>query len=112
MFWNIDEKDCINLINRYSIEIINKSEENIALSLLIDKLNKKTVDHNIHNNKRMNKFSRFLKYKYGNAVKFYENFNHYSIINDNSKIYIKLHPELISYSLNKRITKDSEWIFI
>lgn len=112
ILWNIDDNDCIELINLYSIEIIKKSEGEITLSLLIDKLNKKTVDHNIHNIKRMNKFSRYLKYKYGNAVKFYESLNHYSIVNNNSKIHIKLHPQLITYSLNKRITKDSEWIFI
>lgn len=112
ILWNIDDNDCIHLIDNYSVEIINNSKGEITLSLLIDELNKKTVTHNIHNDKKMNKFSRFLKHKYGNSSKFYELYNHYSIINDGSKIYIQLHPHLITHSSNKRITKDSEWIFV
>ena len=47
-------------------------------------------------------------------MNFVENFNIYGIIKADKRIFVKLYPNLVELEkkLQKRITKDSEWIII
>jgi hypothetical protein len=60
-------------------------------------------------------FSKYLKIEYGGVLKFLEMFNFYSVVKNDKTIYIKYYKNLVDLDdikQGRRITKDSDWIFI
>ena len=113
--WNISNEKCFEIIHNTLIDILNEERLKILpLSQLIERLNSRTRIHRLHTNKRYNKFSKYLKYKYGGILNFIQYYNFYEIIKTNKNIQIKLHNNLVEKinENNKRITKDDDWIII
>lgn len=113
--WNISNEKCFEIIHNTLIDILNEEKLKILpLSQLIERLNLRTRIHRLHNNKRYNKFSKYLKHKHGGILKFIQYYNFYEIIKTDKNIQIKLHNNLVEKisENNKRITKDDDWIMI
>jgi len=114
--WNLSDDKCFELVHLTVIDILSEINGNILpLNNLVENLNSRTKIYKLHNSKRLNMFSKYLKIEYGGVIKFLETFNFYSIIRNEKDIYIKLYKNLVNLDNikeGKRITKDSEWIII
>jgi len=114
--WNLSDDKCFEIVHLTVIDILSERNGNIlSLNNLVENLNSRTKIYKLHNSKRLNMFSKYLKIEYGGVLKFLENFNFYSIIRNEKDIYIKLYQNLVNLDNikeGKRITKDSDWIII
>jgi hypothetical protein len=114
--WNLSDDKCFEIVHLTVIDILSEKNGNIlSLNNLVENLNSRTKIYKLHNSKRLNMFSKYLKIEYGGVIKFLETFNFYSIIRNEKDIYIKLYKNLVNLDNikeGKRITKDSDWIII
>lgn len=114
--WNFPEEKCFEIVHLTIIDILSEKHGNILpLNILVEYLNSRTKIYKLHNSKRLNMFSKYLKIEYGGVLKFLENFNFYGITRNEKDIYVKLYKNLVNLDNikeGKRITKDSEWIII
>ena len=114
--WKLSSEKCFEIIHFTLIDILTESKDHIQnIDNLIYKLNKKTRVYKLHDLKRYNSFSKYLKLEYDGFLKFIEDYNFYDIIKKDKTIYIKLYKNLVDLKNlkdSKRYTKDSEWIFI
>lgn len=114
--WNFSDDKCFEIIHLTIIDILSEKHGKIlSLNKLIENLNSRTKIYKLHNSKRLNMFSKYLKIEYGGVLKFLENFNFYSVVKTDKDIYVKLYKNLVNLDNikeGKRITKDSEWIII
>ena len=114
--WKLSSEKCFEIIHFTLIDILTESKDHIQnIDNLIYKLNKKTRVYKLHDLKRYNSFSKYLKLEYDGFLKFIEDYNFYDIIKIDKTIYIKLYKNLVDLKNlkdSKRYTKDSEWIFI
>lgn len=114
--WNLSDDKCFEIVHLTVIDILSEKHGNIlSLNNLVENLNSRTKIYKLHNSKRLNMFSKYLKIEYGGVLKFLETFNFYSVIRNEKDIYIKLYKNLVNLDNikeGKRITKDSEWIII
>jgi len=115
--WNLTHDKCFEIIHLTLIDILSESKDNIRnINDLILMLNSRTRVYKLHNCRKYNSFSKYLKIEYDGFLNFIENYNFYGVIKNNKDISIKLYKNLVNlddlkYS-GKRLTKDSEWIFI
>jgi hypothetical protein len=114
--WNLSTDKCFEIIHLTIIDILSEKNGNILpLSTLVEYLNSRTKIYKLHNSKRLNMFSKYLKLEYGGIINFLECFNFYSIVKTEKDIHVKLYKNLVNLDNikeGKRITKDSEWIII
>mgnify|MGYP003966778059 CR=1 FL=1 len=114
--WKLSSEKCFEIIHFTLIDILTESKDHIQnIDNLIYKLNKKTRGYKLHDLKRYNSFSKYLKLEYNGFLKFIEDYNFYDIIKIDKTIHIKLYKNLVDLKKlkdSKRYTKDSEWIFI
>jgi hypothetical protein len=114
--WKLSSEKCFEIIHFTLIDILTESKDHIQnIDNLIYKLNKKTRVYKLHDLKRYNSFSKYLKLEYNGFLKFIEDYNFYDIIKIDKTIHIKLYKNLVDLKKlkdSKRYTKDSEWIFI
>lgn len=114
--WNLSDDKCFEIVHLTVIDILSERNGNIlSLNNLVENLNSRTKIYKLHNSKRLNMFSKYLKIEYGGVIKFLETFNFYGIIRNEKDIYIKLYKNLVNIDNikeGKRITKDSDWIII
>lgn len=114
--WNLLETQCFEIIHLTIIDILSEKKDNILpLNQLITNLNSRTKIYKLHNNKKYNMFSKYIKIEYGGALNFLEKFNFYGIIKTEKDIIIKLYKNLVNLDNIKeglRITKDSDWVII
>ena len=75
-----------------------------------------TSIYKLHNSRKYNSFSKYIKLEYNGFLKFIENYIFYEIIKTDKDINIKLYKNLVNIddliNNGKRLTKDSEWILI
>ena len=114
--WELPSEKCIDIIHLTLIDILSDNKENpMLINRLVQLLNQKTNTYKLHENKRYNSFSKYLKIKHNGFLNFVEKFNFYEVIRSSNMIHIKLHQNLVDRNNLKdsqRYTKDSEWIFI
>ena len=114
--WNFPEDKCFEIVHLTIIDILSEKHGNILqLNNLVEYLNSRTKIYKLHNSKRLNMFSKYLKIEYGGVLKFLENFNFYGITRNEKNIHVKLYKNLVNLDNikeGKRITKDSDWIII
>ena len=114
--WNFSDDKCFEIVHLTIIDILSESKNKIlSLNTLIENLNSRTKLYKLHNLKKLNMFSKYLKLEYGGVINFLEHFNFYSVIKTGNTIYIKLYQNLVNLDNikeGKRITKDSEWVII
>lgn len=114
--WNFPHDKCFEIIHLTIIDILSeKNGKILPLNTLIENLNSRTKIYKLHNSNRLNMFSKYLKIEYGGVINFLESFNFYSVVKTEKDIYIKLYKNLVNLDdikEGKRITKDSDWIFI
>lgn len=115
--WNLTPDKCFEIIHLTLIDILSESKDNIRnINDLILMLNSRTRVYKLHNCRKYNSFSKYLKLEYNGFLNFIENYNFYGVVKTDKNISIKLYKNLVDlndlkYS-GKRLTKDSEWIFI
>ena len=114
--WNFSDDKCFEIIHLTIIDILSeKNDKILSLNKLIENLNSRTKIYKLHNSKRLNMFSKYLKIEYGGVINFLESFNFYSVVKNEQDIYVKLYKNLVNLDdikAGKRITKDSDWILI
>jgi len=115
--WNLSPEKCFEIIHLTLIDILEGNrDKTLTLDALIKNLNTRTKVYKLHNEKKYNSFSKYLKEEYDGLLNFIECYNFYDIIYNDKEISIKLYKNLvdlndIKYS-GKRITRDNEWVFI
>ena len=114
--WNFSDDKCFEIIHLTIIDILSEKHGKILpLNKLIENLNSRTKIYKLHNNKKYNMFSKYLKIEYNGVINFLESFNFYSVVKTENDIYVKLYKNLVNLDdikASKRITKDSDWILI
>tara|TARA_B100000575_G_C23005912_1_gene579555 strand:- start:238 stop:609 length:372 start_codon:yes stop_codon:yes gene_type:complete len=115
--WNLSDDKCSEIIHLTLIDLLNERKDKIIpLNQLIELLNARTWIYKIHNQRKYNTFSKYLKHKHNGILNFIELFNIYGVIKTDKQIFVQLYPNLINLSdikhIKKRITKDSEWVII
>ena len=115
--WNLSPEKCFEIIHLTLIDILEGNrDKTLTLDALIKNLNTRTKVYKLHNEKKYNSFSKYLKEEYDGLLNFIECYNFYDVIYNDKEISIKLYKNLvdlndIKYS-GKRITRDNEWVFI
>lgn len=115
--WKLTSDKCFEIIHLTLIDILSESKEGIRnINELIMMLNKRTKVYKLHNSIKYNSFSKYLKIEYNGFLNFIENYNFYGVIKNDKNISIKLYKNLVNLDdlkyTGKRLTKDSEWVFI
>jgi len=114
--WNLKPDKCFEILHLTLIDILTGSKDKIKnIDNLIEILNTRTRVYKLHDQKKYNSFSKYLKVEYGGFLNFIENYNFYDIIRNDKNISIKLYKNLVNLDDlmdSKRYTKDSEWVFI
>ena len=112
--WNFSEEKCYEIIHLTLIDILNESPtKTLSLNRLVELLNSRTRIYKLSNHKKYNSFSKYLKLKHKGILNFIEEYNFYGVIKKEKNIHVKLYQNLVNpNSLERRITKDSEWEFI
>ena len=112
--WNFSEKKCLEIIHLALIDILIESpNKTLPLNQLVELLNSRTRIYKLSNHKKYNSFSKYLKLRKKGILNFIEEYNFYSVIKTEKNIQVKLYKNLVNLnSLERRITKDSEWEFI
>ena len=115
--WNLTPEKCFEIIHLTLIDILSESKDFTKnINELIRMLNSRTKIYKLHNCRKYNSFSKYLKLEHNGFLNFIEDYNFYDVIKCDKDISIKLYKNLvdlddIKYS-GKRLTKDSEWIII
>ena len=112
--WNLSEEKCFEIIHLTLIDILSESpNQTLSLNQLVKLLNSRTRIYKLSNHKKYNSFSKYLKLKHKGILNFIEEYNFYGVIKKEKNIHVKLYQNLVNpNSLERRITKDSEWEFI
>jgi len=115
--WNLTHDKCFEIIHLTLIDILTESKGNIRnINDLITMLNSRTRVYKLHNCRKYNSFSKYLKIEYDGFLNFIESYNFYGVVKTDKDISIKLYRNLVNLDdlkyIGKRLTKDSEWIFI
>tara|TARA_Y100000590_G_scaffold464604_1_gene634454 strand:- start:1047 stop:1421 length:375 start_codon:yes stop_codon:yes gene_type:complete len=112
--WNLSEEKCFKIIHLTLINILSESpNKTLSLNQLVKLLNSRTRIYKLSNHKKYNSFSKYLKLKHKGILNFIEEYNFYGVDKTNKNIQIQLYKNLVNLnSLERRITKDSEWEFI
>tara|TARA_B100000965_G_scaffold279812_1_gene237672 strand:- start:381 stop:755 length:375 start_codon:yes stop_codon:yes gene_type:complete len=112
--WNFSEKKCFEIIHLTLIDILSECpNKTLSLNRLVELLNSRTRIYKLSNHKKYNSFSKYLKLRQKGILNFIEEYNFYSVDKSKKDIEVKLYKNLVNLdTLEKRITKDSEWEFI
>lgn len=115
--WNLTSDKCFEIIHLTLIDILTESKDYTKnINNLIRMLNSRTKIYKLHNSRKYNSFSKYLKIEYKGFLNFIEDYNFYDVIKTDKDISIKLYKNLVNLDdikfSGKRLTKDSEWIFI
>ena len=115
--WNLNHEKCFEIIHLTLIDILSESKDNIRnINDIILMLNSRTRVYKLHNCRKYNSFSKYLKIEYDGFLNFIESYNFYGVVKTDKDIIIKLYKNLVNLDdlkyTGKRLTKDSEWIFI
>ena len=115
--WNLSLEKCFEIIQYTLIDILSESKtKSLNIDKLVELLNQRTKIYKLHNLKKYNSFSKYLKIEYNGILNFIENYNFYGVVKTKNEVIIKLYSNLVDLNdlkyTGKRITKDSEWIMI
>jgi len=115
--WNLSLEKCFEIIQYTLIDILSENKtKSLNIDKLVELLNQRTKIYKLHNSKKYNSFSKYLKIEYNGILNFIENYNFYGVVKTHNEIIIKLYSNLVDLNdlkyTGKRITKDSEWIII
>lgn len=113
--WNISSEKGIEIAHEKIIEILREKRSPTLLNELVSLLNLRTKNYTIHQNKKHNCFSKYLKFAHGGILKFLDDYNIYGIIKKSNRIHVVLLEDCLeenTLSPLKRITRDNEWIFV
>lgn len=108
--WNIKLDEAIKISHSNIKSILKENKEPILLSKLVTLLNNKTKNIKFHQNKKMNCFSKYMKYNYGGILKFLDDYNIYGIINYKSDKKVLLLDDNDSQII--QFSNDNEWILL
>jgi hypothetical protein len=119
--WNISDERGLHIIHQGLVQILREQPKKfLLLKDLVFLLNRRTRYHRIHNNKKHNSLTNYIKIKYGGIVKFLDDYSLYGIRIKDNRDYVYLmdmnnetltDQELIDYT-TKRITQDTEWVIV
>jgi len=115
--WNLSSEKCFEIIQYTLIDILSENKtKSLNIDKLVELLNLRTKIYKLHNSKKYNSFSKYLKIEYKGVLNFIENYNFYGVVKTENEIIIKLYSNLVDLNdlkyTGKRLTKDSEWIMI
>ena len=88
--WNISEEKMLQIIHLNLIEILKEKGSMMEMNDLISTLNERTKYHKIHQNKKYNVISKYIKINYGGVLKFIDTYTIYGISDKRRRRYIHL----------------------
>ena len=116
--WNISNERGLHMIHQGLIQILRAQPKKfLPLNELVFMLNRRTRYHKIHNHKKHNCLSKYIKIKYGGIIKFLDDYCLYGIrIKNNTEYVYLMDDETLSeqtlINSTKRITADNEWVLV
>tara|TARA_B100001093_G_C26556363_1_gene896722 strand:- start:196 stop:555 length:360 start_codon:yes stop_codon:yes gene_type:complete len=112
--WNISIEQGNEIAHSILKDILYQNKDPIPLDELIFLLNSRAKKYKIHNNRKHNCFTKYLKIVHGGIINFLDNYTMYGIIHKSDKKFVVLISEniLSDTSPLKSITRDSDWIFL
>ena len=110
--WNIQSEKMIEIIHLNINNILKETpERKIKLCDLIVDLNDRTKRYDIHNIKKYNSVSKYLKYELKGIKNYLDNCIDYGVSIHKSYIIIHLLNDNNNFT-NKRITQECDWLLI
>tara|TARA_Y100000768_G_scaffold101549_1_gene74234 strand:+ start:3176 stop:3580 length:405 start_codon:yes stop_codon:yes gene_type:complete len=108
--WNISREKGEVIINRYMIEILQDSKDNmISLSSLLILLNLRTKHIKFINNSKKKPLSVYIRCIHGSPLNFLDNNPFYDVIKDDANIQVKLQDKYIT---SKNLNDYKDWILV
>ena len=108
--WNISREKGEVIINRYMIEILQDSKDNmISLSSLLILLNQRTKHIKFINNSTKKPLSVYIRCIHGSPLNFLDNHSFYEVIKEQANIQVKL---VDKYITTKNYDDYKEWILV
>ena len=108
--WNISREKGENIINKYVIEILQDSKDNmISLSDLLILLNQRTKHIKFINNSTKKPLSVYIRCIHGSPLNFLDNHSFYEVIKEQANIQVKL---VDKYITTKNYDDYKEWILV
>ena len=108
--WNISREKGETIINKYMIEILQDSKDNmISLSGLLILLNLRTKHIKFINNSKKKPLSVYIRCIHGSTLNFLDNHSFYEVIKDDANIQVKL---VDKYITQKNFDDYKEWILV
>ena len=108
--WNISREKGEVIINRYMIEILQDSKDNmISLSSLLILLNLRTKHIKFINNSKKKPKSVYIRCIHGSILNFLDNHSFYEVIKDDANIQVKL---VDKYITSKNLNDYKDWILV
>lgn len=108
--WNISREKGENIINKYVIEILQDSKDNmISLSGLLILLNLRTKHIKFINNSKKKPLSVYIRCIHGYILNFLDNHSFYEVNKDDANIQVKL---VDKYITPKNFDDYKEWILV
>ena len=89
--WNITKEKGLELIHGTIIDTLNETKNNqLPLYELVTQINMRTNMNHIHNKKKFNLLTKYIKSQYGGVIKFIDNYSIYGISYKQNKAIIHL----------------------
>ena len=108
--WNISREKGETIINKYMIEILQDSKDNmISLSDLLILLNQRTKHIKFINNSKKKPLSVYIRCIHGSILNFLDNHSFYEVNKDDANIQVKL---VDKYVTPKNFDDYKEWILV
>ena len=108
--WNISREKGETIINKYMIEILQDSKDNmISLSDLLILLNQRTKHIKFINNSTKKPLSVYIRCIHGSPLNFLDNHSFYEVIKEQANIQVKL---VDKYITTKNYDDYKEWILV
>ena len=108
--WNISREKGEVIINRYMIEILQDSKDNmISLSSLLILLNQRTKHIKFINNSKKKPLSVYIRCIHGSILNFLDNHSFYDVIKDDANIQVKL---LDKHITSKNLNDYKDWVLV
>ena len=108
--WNISREKGETIINKYIIEILQDSKDNmISLSGLLILLNLRTKHIKFINNSKKKPLSVYIRCIHGSILNFLDNHSFYDVIKDDANIQVKL---LDKHITSKNLNDYKDWVLV
>jgi hypothetical protein len=117
--WRVSDSRGLEIIHRTLIDALRvQPKKYMSLNDLIFLLNNRTKHYKIHEQKKHNCMTKYIRLKYGGIIKFLDSYSTYGIRIKNNVEYVYLvaddpiHTESLLQEVKPWLTNDRDWIIL